>query len=48
MKSRYSVNAPMMLGTLGVVEVGLHALGIPHGSGGIQAAVDCLGESVPA
>ncbi|MBI3516943.1 MAG: aminotransferase class V-fold PLP-dependent enzyme [Proteobacteria bacterium] len=42
------VNAPMMLGTLGVVEVGLHALGIPHGSGGIQAAVDSLGESVPA
>jgi alanine-glyoxylate transaminase / serine-glyoxylate transaminase / serine-pyruvate transaminase len=40
------VNAPMILGTLGVVEVGLKALGIPHGSGGVQAAVEWLGESV--
>ena len=42
------VNAPMILGTLGVVEVGLAALGIPHGSGGTQAAVDWLAKSVPA
>jgi alanine-glyoxylate transaminase/serine-glyoxylate transaminase/serine-pyruvate transaminase len=42
------VNAPMILGTLGVVEVALHALGIPHGRGGITAAIDWLGESVPA
>ena len=42
------VNAPMILGTLGAVEVGLAALGIPHGRGGVQAAVDWLGESVPA
>ena len=42
------INAPMILGTLGAVEVGLAALGIAHGRGGVQAAVDWLGESVPA
>ena len=42
------VNAPMILGTLGVIEVGLHALGIPHGRGGVEAAIDFLGESVTA
>jgi len=42
------VNAPMILGTLGVVEVGLQALGIPHGRGGVEAAIDWLGETVPA
>ena len=40
------VNAPMILGTLGVVEVGLKALRIPHGTGGVQAAIEWLGESV--
>jgi len=40
------VNAPMVLGTLGVVEAGLNALGIPHGRGGVQAAIDWLGASV--
>src|SRR3954469_19173594 len=40
------VNAPMILGTLGVVEVGLNALGIPHGKGGVEAAIEWLGESV--
>jgi alanine-glyoxylate transaminase/serine-glyoxylate transaminase/serine-pyruvate transaminase len=40
------VNAPMVLGTLAVVETGLVALGIPHGRGGVQAAIDCLGRSV--
>jgi alanine-glyoxylate transaminase/serine-glyoxylate transaminase/serine-pyruvate transaminase len=40
------LNAPMVLGTLGVVETGLRALGIPHGSGGVQAAVEWLGETV--
>src|SRR5213596_2552649 len=29
------VNAPMILGTLGVVETGLTALNIPHGKGGV-------------
>jgi alanine-glyoxylate transaminase / serine-glyoxylate transaminase / serine-pyruvate transaminase len=42
------VNAPMILGTLGVVEVGLIALGISHGRGGIQAAIESLGRAVPA
>jgi alanine-glyoxylate transaminase/serine-glyoxylate transaminase/serine-pyruvate transaminase len=42
------VNAPMILGTLGVVEVGLHALDIPHGRGGVEAAIDWLGETVTA
>jgi alanine-glyoxylate transaminase/serine-glyoxylate transaminase/serine-pyruvate transaminase len=42
------VNAPMILGTLGVIEVGLKALAIPHGKGGTAAAIDWLGESVSA
>ena len=42
------VNAPMVLGTLGAVEMGLEALGIPHGSGGVQAAVEYLGREVAA
>jgi alanine-glyoxylate transaminase/serine-glyoxylate transaminase/serine-pyruvate transaminase len=42
------VNAPMILGTLGVIEVGLSALKIPHGKGGTEAAIDWLGESVGA
>lgn len=40
------VNAPMILGTLGVVETSLNALAIPHGRGGVQAAIDVLAESV--
>ena len=40
------VNAPMVLGTLGVVETGLAALGIPHGRGGVQAAIAWLAENV--
>jgi alanine-glyoxylate transaminase/serine-glyoxylate transaminase/serine-pyruvate transaminase len=42
------VNAPMILGTLGVIEVGLQALGIPHGKGGVEAAIGYLGDNVPA
>jgi alanine-glyoxylate transaminase/serine-glyoxylate transaminase/serine-pyruvate transaminase len=42
------VNAPMILGTLSVVETGLVALGIPHGRGGVQAAIEYLGQAVPA
>jgi alanine-glyoxylate transaminase/serine-glyoxylate transaminase/serine-pyruvate transaminase len=41
-------NAPMVLGTLGAVEMGLKALDIPHGAGGVQAAVDYLGREVGA
>src|SRR3954469_8702844 len=40
------INAPMILGTLGVVEVGLNALDIPHGKGGVEAAIEWLGETV--
>ena len=40
------VNAPMILGTLAVVEMGLAALRIPHGAGGVQAAIDWLGANV--
>jgi len=42
------INAPMILGTLGVVEVALTALQIPHGKGGTGAAIEWLGESVSA
>ncbi len=42
------VNAPMILGTLAVIEVALNALQIPHGKGGTEAAVEWLGESVTA
>ena len=42
------VNAPMILGTLGAVEVGLQALEVPHGKGGVQAAIDWLGDQVKA
>ena len=40
------VNAPMVLGVLGAIEMGLGALGIPHGRGGVQAAVEYLGREV--
>ena len=36
------VNAPMILGTLSVIETGLKALQITHESGGVQAAIDTL------
>ncbi|MEP4767101.1 MAG: aminotransferase class V-fold PLP-dependent enzyme [Roseibium sp.] len=36
------VNAVMLLGTLASVELGLAKLGIPHGKGGVQAAMDYL------
>jgi alanine-glyoxylate transaminase / serine-glyoxylate transaminase / serine-pyruvate transaminase len=42
------INAPMVLGTLAVVEVGLRALAIPHGEGGVQAAIEWLGDQVAA
>jgi alanine-glyoxylate transaminase / serine-glyoxylate transaminase / serine-pyruvate transaminase len=40
------VNAPMVLGTLGVVEMGLTALGIPHCNGGVHGAIEWLGKNV--
>src|SRR4051794_4409021 len=42
------VNAPMIFGTLSVVEMALSALAIPHGKGGAQAAVEYLAKAVPA
>ena len=42
------VNAPMMLGTLGVIEMALTALRIPHGAGGAAAAIRYLGDNVAA
>jgi alanine-glyoxylate transaminase / serine-glyoxylate transaminase / serine-pyruvate transaminase len=42
------VNAPMVLGTLGVIEMALTALGIPHGKGGVDAAIGTLADRVPA
>jgi len=42
------VNAPMVMGTLAAVEIGLQALQIPHGAGGVQAAIDYLGREVAA
>lgn len=39
-------NAPMVLGTLATIEVALKALGVPHGRGGVEAAVDWLGSNV--
>jgi len=40
------VNAPMLLGTLGVIEMALGALGVPHGSGGVGDAIAWLGKQV--
>jgi alanine-glyoxylate transaminase/serine-glyoxylate transaminase/serine-pyruvate transaminase len=42
------VNAPMILGTLGALEIGLVALDVAHGKGGLQAAIDWLGDAVRA
>ena len=39
-------NAPMLLGTLSVLEMGFQALGIPHGKGGAQAAIDYLADAI--
>lgn len=39
-------NAPMVLGTLGAIEIALKALGIAHGKGGVDAAVDYLGQAL--
>jgi alanine-glyoxylate transaminase/serine-glyoxylate transaminase/serine-pyruvate transaminase len=39
------VNAPMILGTLSVIELALAALKIPYGAGGVQAATAWLAEA---
>jgi alanine-glyoxylate transaminase/serine-glyoxylate transaminase/serine-pyruvate transaminase len=40
------VNAPMILGTLSVIEMALTALKIPHGDGGTAAAISYLADKV--
>ncbi|KPF69617.1 aminotransferase [Bosea sp. AAP35] len=40
------VNAPTVLGTLGAVEMALQAKSVPHGSGGVDAAVAYLAGAV--
>jgi len=39
-------NAPMVIGTLGAIEMALKALKIPHGQGGVEAAIAYLGNEV--
>jgi alanine-glyoxylate transaminase/serine-glyoxylate transaminase/serine-pyruvate transaminase len=36
----------MVFGVLGAIEMALNALSIPHGRGGVQAAVEYLGREV--
>ena len=38
------LNEPMILGALGGVEATLQTLGVPHGRGGVSAAIDYLVE----
>ena len=40
------VNAVMLLGTLSAIELGLDKLKIPHGKGGVQAAIEYLSEAI--
>lgn len=40
------VNAVMLLGTLSAIELGMNKLDIAHGKGGVQAAIDYLGEAL--
>ncbi len=39
------LNEPMVLGTLGAVEMSLRLNGVPHGRGGVDAAMDWLAEA---
>jgi alanine-glyoxylate transaminase / serine-glyoxylate transaminase / serine-pyruvate transaminase len=41
-------NAPMVLGTLGAIEMALQTLKVPHGANGVSAAIKALSEAVPA
>lgn len=38
------LNIPMMMGTLGTIDAGLKAMGIPHGQGALQAASQIISE----
>jgi alanine-glyoxylate transaminase/serine-glyoxylate transaminase/serine-pyruvate transaminase len=42
------VNAPMVIGALSAVELALQGLDVPHGSGGVAAAVAYLGDKLAA
>lgn len=42
------VNAPMVLGTLGAIEMGMAALKLPHGQGGTAAAIAYLASELKA
>jgi len=42
------VNAPMVLGAVGVIEAALHSLQWPFRAGGVQAAAELLGKAVNA
>ncbi|WP_204283202.1 hypothetical protein, partial [Klebsiella pneumoniae] len=42
------VNAPMVMGTLSAIEMALNALNIPHGAGGVAAAIAQLARSTSA
>jgi alanine-glyoxylate transaminase / serine-glyoxylate transaminase / serine-pyruvate transaminase len=41
-------NAPMVLGTLSALEIAFKSLGVPHGNGGVSAAIEYLGAEVKA
>ncbi len=41
------LNEPMLLGTIAAVEIALGLAGVPHGSGGIVAAMEYLAEATP-
>ena len=36
------LNEPMILGAIAAVEMGLELTGVPHGKGGVTAAMDYL------
>ncbi len=42
------LNEPMVLGTLGAVEMSLKLNKVPHGAGGVQAAIEYLAEQAEA
>ena len=42
------VNAPMVMGMLGTVQAGLSALGIPHGTGGLNVAAAVIAAPIVA
>ncbi|HEU0222209.1 MAG TPA: aminotransferase class V-fold PLP-dependent enzyme [Paracoccaceae bacterium] len=41
------LNPPMLLGTLGAIEAGMTALGLPHGKGALSAAAAAIAAATP-